>query len=249
MTRLVTACVVLFALPFAVAAGDDAFREATALARKGDLPAAIEAYRGLAASGTESASLYWNWAQAAAARGSVGEALWALLRARELEPGDAAIAREIEQLRQAANLDRAELSPVPLASVARFSVRYRVGLFAAVLLIVSVALHAAARVRTTARWPVAGAWTAGIAGVLLAAIPVAGSFAAPTAVVVQRGEPLADAASPTANVLATLREGEVVPVLDESGGYLRVEDSSGARGWATAEGVRRLDRPPSSRSH
>ena len=43
--------------------------------------------------------------------------------------------------------------------------------------------------------------------------------------------------------MGTLREGEVVPVLEASGDYLRVEDSSGARGWALAADVRRLDGP------
>jgi hypothetical protein len=60
----------------------------------------------------ESASLYWNWAQAAARRGNVGEALWALLRARELDPGDRAVARDIERLRESASLDRASWRPI-----------------------------------------------------------------------------------------------------------------------------------------
>jgi hypothetical protein len=34
----------------------------------------------------------------------------------------------------------------------------------------------------------------------------------------------------------------VVPILDDSGGYVRLEDSSGARGWALREDVRPLDR-------
>src|SRR5439155_21579206 len=60
------------------------FRQASELARAGDTPGAIAIYHDLAASGYESAALYWNWAQAASARGGVGEALWALLRARQL---------------------------------------------------------------------------------------------------------------------------------------------------------------------
>ena len=46
------------------------FREANDLARAGDYPKAIAVYGELAASGQESASLYWNWAQAATARGA-----------------------------------------------------------------------------------------------------------------------------------------------------------------------------------
>jgi hypothetical protein len=67
-------------------------------------------------------------------------------------------------------------------------------------------------------------------------------LASPTAVVVRRGAPLLDAAGPTAGTLGSLREGEVVVVLEESGGYLRVEDSSGARGWASSTDAWRLDR-------
>ncbi|MGE5126463.1 MAG: SH3 domain-containing protein, partial [Betaproteobacteria bacterium] len=51
-----------------------------------------------------------------------------------------------------------------------------------------------------------------------------------------------DAASPGAEPIGTLREGEVVPVLEASGDWLRVEDNAGARGWARAGDVRRLDR-------
>ena len=53
-----------------------------------------------------------------------------------------------------------------------------------------------------------------------------------------------DAASPSAEAVGALREGEVVPVLQVSGDWLRVEDNAGARGWAHAADVRRLDAPP-----
>jgi len=224
---------------------EDRFREGTAAINKGDLPAGIAIYRELAASGAESAALYWNWAQAASARGSLGEALWAVLRARELDPGDGAIAREADRLRQDANLDPAEIAPEPLAGLARFERRFHVGQLALLLLAASVLFHGIARLRSVARWPVAAAWTSLALGLALAIVPVAASFAAPTAVVVRRGEPLLDAASPTANSLGTLREGEVVLVLAESGAYLRVRDSSGASGWVPVAGAWRLDRPPS----
>ena len=37
-----------------------------------------------------------------------------------------------------------------------------------------------------------------------------------------------------------MREGEVVPILERGGPYVRIEDSSGVRGWALAEDVRTL---------
>ncbi len=219
------------------------FREATALARGGDSTGAVAIYRELAVGGHESGSLYWNWAQAAEARGAAGEALWALLRARELEAGDAATAREIERLRSSLNLDPAELSPSPLSSVGRIARRLHLAVLAVLLLAASLGAHVAARVVRAMGWPVAAAWVSLVLGTVAAAFVGLGSLAPPTAVVVRRDVQLADAASPTASTLGSMREGEVVPVLDVSGPYLRVQDSSGARGWVPVDDARRLDQP------
>jgi hypothetical protein len=227
------------------AAPPDRFREANEAARGGDYPKAIAGYSELAASGAESASLYWNWAQAASARGTTGEALFALLRARELDPGDRAVMREIERARQAANLDAAELAPDPLAALLRWCRRLHLSFLALALAAVSLALHACARLLPRGRrFGVAGLWTMA-AAVAVAVLPLVASLARPTAVVVRRGAPLLEAASPTAAPVGALREGEVVPLLDDGGAFLHVEDSSGARGWAHAADVRRLDRAPS----
>jgi hypothetical protein len=220
------------------------FRVANDSARAGDYPKAIAAYGEMAASGQESASLYWNWAQAATARGAQGEALWALLRARELEPGDRAVVRDVERLREKLNLDRAEISPEPLAAAGRVSRRFRLDLLALALLVLSLIAHALARLRLGRRRAGGAASLTLALGLLAATAPLAASFARPTAVVVRRGAPLLDAASPTAEVTGTLREGEVVPVLESSGEWLRVEDNAGARGWAHAADARRLDVPP-----
>ncbi len=232
------------AVPLLGAPADDRFREANELVRAGDYPRAIAAYAALAASGQESASLYWNWAQAATARGASGEALWTLLRARELDPGDRAVVRDVERLREALNLDRAEIAPEPLAAAARFSRRFRLDLVGAALVVLSVLAHVLARMRPGPRWPFSLAGAALGFGLLAAAVPLVGSLARPTAVVVRRGAPLVDAASPSAEATGSLREGEVVPVLEASGEWLRVEDNAGARGWAHAADVRRLDAPP-----
>lgn len=222
---------------------DESFREAGEAVRGGDFPRAEALYRELAASGAESASLYWNWAQAASARGATGEALWALMRGREVEPGDAAVRREIERLREAANLDPAEIAPEPLAVVARASRRFHLGLAALVALGLSIGFHCAARLAAGRRLGTA-AWTAGVLGLSLAAGPAVASLVRPTGVVLRRGAPLLESASLSAEPVGSLREGEVVPILSESGGYVRVEDSSGARGWAAGADVARLDRPP-----
>ena len=222
----------------------DRFREANELVRNGDYPKGSALYEELAGSGVESASLYWNWAQAAIARGAQGEALWALLRARELDPADRAVQRDVERLREGANLDRAEIAPEPLAAVARTARRFRLDLMALVLLFLSLGAHVGLRLRLPAPRLAPAAWTTLLLGLAIAAIPVAGAFARPTGAVVRRGAPLLDAASPTAEAVGSLREGEVVPILETSGGHVRVEDSSGARGWALASDVRRVDGPP-----
>jgi tetratricopeptide (TPR) repeat protein len=225
---------------------DERFDEANDLARAGDYPKAISLYHELAASGQESASLYWNWAQAASARGERGEALWALLRARELDPADRAVRRQIETLREALNLDPAEIAPEPLAAAARLARRLRLDVAGVVLLALSLAAHVLARLRPGSRWPAATAWVALSLGLLAAAAPIAGVLARSTGTVIRRGAPLLDAASPTAEAIGALREGEVVPILEPSGNWLRVEDASGARGWAHVADVRRLDVPPAA---
>ncbi|HXK09305.1 MAG TPA: SH3 domain-containing protein [Vicinamibacteria bacterium] len=226
---------------------DDRFREANELVRAGDYPKAIALYGELAASGHESASLYWNWAQAASARGAQGEALWALLRARDLDPGDRAVARDVERVREALNLDPAEIAPEPLAAAGRWSRRFRLDLLALALFVLSLAAHALGRLPPRRRWTGNAAGVGLGLGLLAAAVPVAASFARPTATVVRRAAPLLDAASPTAETAGSLREGEVVPVLESSGDWLRVEDNAGARGWAHVDDVRRLDTPPGRR--
>jgi hypothetical protein len=228
-------------VPGAFAQGEPAarFQAANDFARAGDYPKAIEGYAALSATDA-SASLFWNWAQAARARGAAGEALWALLRARDLEPGDRAVAGEIEEVRAALGLDAAEIAPEPLVAVSRLARRFGLAWLAVALAVLSLLAHAASRF---ARLAGAGAlgWTTTVLALCAALTVLLGAWARPTGVVVRRGAPLLPAASPSAESAGSLREGEVVPILDTSAGYVRLEDSSGARGWALGEDVRRLD--------
>jgi hypothetical protein len=215
---------------------DERLREGNEAARAGDHPRAIAAYRALAAAGARSASVYWNWAQSAEAQGLRGEALWALMCARQREPGDAAVARAIERLRQELNLDPAEIAPEPLAEVGRAVQRWHIDLPAVGLLVVSLAGRALQRIRRRVRGN-GLLWTSFTLGLLAALVAILGAQARATAVVLRRDVTLLDAASPTAEPLGALREGEVVPILAQSAGYLRIEDSSGARGWAHGNDV------------
>ncbi len=247
MKRSAAALVVALAATLAVAeTAEERFRAATGAVRSGDLAAGVRAFRELAAAGVASPSLYWNWAQAAAARGQLGEAVWALLRCRQLDPADSSVARELQRLRQLASLSPAETSPQPLAELARHARRLKAGSLTVALFVLSVLLHGAARWwLRAARWPVLGAWASLVLALLLV-VPVALApwVARPLATVVRAGVPMLDAASPHAGILTTLREGEVVPILTRSGSYLRIQDSSGARGWALAEEVWPLDEVP-----
>jgi hypothetical protein len=159
----------------------DRFREANDLVRAGDYPKAIALYQEIASSGQESASLYWNWAQAAAARGGQGEALWALLRARELDPGDRAVGRDVQRLREALNLDPAEIAPEPLSAVGRFARRFRLDLVALALLALSVLAHVLVRLGVGRRVAGRVAGSALALGLLVAVVPLAASFARPAA--------------------------------------------------------------------
>jgi hypothetical protein len=228
----------------AAASPAEAFRRAGDLIRSGDALRGLAMYRLLAASGFESGSLYWNWAQAASARGELGEAVWAILRGREVEPGDRALSRELERLREAANLDPAELAPEPLAALGRLARRFDLGWAALVLAALSLAAHVVAHLRPAKVWPARAAWALGALAVIAAIAPVGAAMARPTGVVVRRGAPLLDAASGAARSIGALRQGEVVPVLERSAEYLRVEDSAGARGWAHRDDVWPLDRRP-----
>jgi SH3 domain-containing protein len=233
----------LLALSGAAAAETPAerFRAAGEQLSGGDAVKAVAAYRELADSGVRSGSLYWNWAQAAFLRGETGEALWALLRAREIEPGDRALPREIQRAREAANLDPAEIAPEPLATLARAGRRFAIGWVVVLLAALSLASHVGVRLLPAHRWPARAAWASLALAVALGAVPLAGALARPTGVVVRRGAPLLDSASPTARAIGSLRQAEVVPLLEASDGYLRVEDSSGARGWAHRDDVWPLD--------
>ncbi len=197
-----------------VGSAEERFRAANELARSGDYPKALAGYAALAAAGGESASLYWNWAQAAVgARRSGRGALGAAAGARAGPGGSRRRARDRARARGAQprpGRDRARATGSrrprgpPLPPRPRRAGAPR-----------AVARRPRGRALSPASVAVARSRRALAAlGVLTAAVPIAGGFARPTAAVVRRGAPLFDAASPTAEATGSLREGEVVPVLD-----------------------------------
>ena len=88
--------------------------------------------------------------------------------------------------------------------------------------------------------PLISSLVSSLVGVLLISPVLAASLGERRGVVVQKDAPLVDRPSPDAVALANLREGEVVPLLGEEGDYLRIQDASGARGFAHQNDVRKL---------
>ena len=79
-----------------------------------------------------------------------------------------------------------------------------------------------------------------LAGLVLISPFLVAPFRGSRGVVVQKDAPLVDAPRDNAVALANLREGEVVPILGEEGSYVRIQDASGARGFALKSDVRRI---------
>lgn len=209
------------------------FRRGNEHAARSRWDEAMVEYGRLAGDGVRAPSLYWNWAQAASASGRKGEALWALMRGRELSPGDASMIREAERLRGELGLDPSEVSLGFLGDLRILARRFRFDALAILAFLVSVIAVMAKRPRALSLGGL-------LVGLALAAPFVAGSWRDPRGVVVQKDAPLLDVARTDALALANLREGEVVPILGEEGEYVRIQDASGARGFAHKTDVRRI---------
>lgn len=202
------------------------FRQGNESAIRARFDEARLAYDRLAKEGVRAPSLYWNWAQVASASGRKGEALWALLRAQELMPTDRALLREIDRLQGELGLDPSELSLGFLGDARMFARRLRFDVLAMVAFLLSLTL--AVRRKPARRLSL----VALLMGMFLLAPLLAWPGRGPRAVVVQKDAPLMDAPRGDALALANLREGEVVPILSEENEYVRIQDASGARGFA-----------------
>ena len=142
------------------------------------------------------------------------------------------MARELERLRGELGLDPSEMSLGLVGDARRLARRFRFDVIAVLLFLVSIALLFGKTPRAS--------WSLGafIAGLLVLAPLLAGAWRGPRGVVVQKDAPLLDIPRNDAVALANLREGEVVPLLADEGEYLRIQDASGARGFALKTDVR-----------
>ena len=210
------------------------FRRGNEGAARSQWDAALGAYAELEKQGVRAPSLYWNWAQTAAAAGKKGEALWAVLRARELAPADSSLSRELERLRAELGLDPSEVSLGLLGDLRVQARRFRLDLAAMVFLVISLGALFGKKPRATL------SRAALLAGVLLALPFFGGAWRGPRGVVIQKDAPLLDIPRDDAVALANLREGEAVPLLAFEGDYVRIQDASGARGFAHKGDVRKI---------
>jgi hypothetical protein len=208
------------------------FRRANENASLSNWDEAIQEYGRLVKGGVRAPALYWNWAQAAGASGKKGEALWALLCAQDLAPGDSSINRELERLRGELGLDPSEVSRGFLGDARDLARRFRFDALAIALMVSS--LIAVSRRRTGV------ALFMFLTGLVLISPFFGGSWREPRGVVVQKDAPLVDLPRADAVALANLREGEVVPLLAQAGEYQKIQDASGARGFAHKNDVRRI---------
>ena len=209
------------------------FRAANESAAQRRWDEALSTYEEIAGQGVRSPSLYWNWSQTAAATGRQGEALWALLNVRELSPGDSSVSAEVERLRAELGLDASEISLGLLGDLRNTARSFRLDAVALVALLVALALATSPRRARGSRILLA------IGLALL--VPFVGAILGESrAVVCLKDAPLVDIPRADAVPLAMLREGEVVPILGVEGDYLKIQDASGARGFAHKNTVRRL---------
>jgi hypothetical protein len=215
-------------------ASSEGFRRGNESAARSAWTDAIAEYHRLEAEGVRAPSLYWNWAQAASASGRKGEAIWALLRAQELGPRDAGVARDLERLRGELGLDPSEVSLGVVGDARRLARRFRFDVIAVLLFLASIAVLFGKTPRP--------AWSLGafLAGLLVVAPLLGGAWRGSRGVVVQKDAPLLDIPRDDAVALANLREGEAVPLLADEGEYLQIQDASGARGFALKTDVRQL---------
>ncbi|MBK5257877.1 MAG: hypothetical protein JJE39_17775, partial [Vicinamibacteria bacterium] len=182
--------------------------------------------------GVRAPALYWNWAQAASAGGRKGEALWALLCAQDLAPRDSSINREMERLRVELGLDPSELSRGFLGDARTFVRRFRFDAIGVVIMVFSLVMSLRKKARA--------AFLSFLMGLALMSPFFGGPWRESRGVVTQKDAPLVDVPRTDAVALANLREGEVVPLLGEEGDYVKIQDASGARGFAHKDDVRRI---------
>ena len=210
------------------------FRRGNENASRSRWEEAMLEYGQLAKEGVRAPALYWNWAQAAAASGKKGEAFWALLRAQDLEARDSTISRELERLRGELGLDPSEVSLGLWGDTRRLARRLRFDGLA-------IAAFALSLIATMGGKPRASlSLLMFLIGLVLVCPFLVAPFRDSRGVVVQKDAPLVDVPRDNAVALSNLREGEVVPILGEEGAYVRIQDASGARGFALKSDVRRI---------
>jgi len=217
---------------------DRAFERGTAAYRQGQYDRAVRHYRTALESGYASAALYHNLGTAYARLERPGPAIRYYEKARRLQPNDARLRHNLEQVRR-----RAGVYPDPLAQgPARLLGALVPGwaplvLLGAGLLLFGGGLVAAVRWTRPDRpapWARPGVWGPVVGGLLLAGVALGTSYLQSLerrAVVVASETPVRAAPDAGAAPDTTLSEGRMVEMGERRASWQEVRLADGTTGW------------------
>ncbi len=246
---LIAACRSAHAAPVSDAAIVAPFRQANELYRGGRFEDAAEAYRAILSRGVESGALYYNFGNALAKAGHVGQALWAYLEAERLAPRDpdvqANLAYIIGELRPEAQagvealLRQRRLAGLGLRlTTEELTIAWLVLLWAAALTWIAVGFSAQASARLR---PIAIALS--VAAVLAGAGMAARRLlldGIPRAVVVADQAEAKFAPQDSSTTHFVVPEGSVIRRMEEELGWVQVRRPDGQSGWVRRDAVKAL---------
>ncbi len=218
------------------------FQQGLAAYGRGDLAAAEDAFRTLAAQGHDGPDVLYNLGTTALAQGQIGEAVYALEQARRAGGGpDVEANLTIARGRQLDQLVGAQgEEPFVERLAAATSPSLAGGLFASLWALAFLLLAARVVLRHWRGWLLGGAASALAlavpAGVVLGA-HLYSQEAVHEGVVLARTLPVHEVPEPRSKVSFELHPGVKLRMLDRSGDFVRVRLHNGLEGWTDPAGV------------
>ncbi len=223
------------------------FYRANALYNEGQYQGAASEYEALAATGVQSAPLYFNLGNAYFKAGQLGQAILNYERARRLDPADPDVRANLSFALASTGAQGCDAAPVwqrllfPLAQ--RMPLWRLVGLTSAAYSLAFLGFAAFRLVRSRPRWlrsvSAALAVLALIGGTSLAA-QLWQHTAARGVIAAEGNTPVRFEPSDTGTVHYTLQQGSLVRVLESRTGWLLVARCDGRKGWVREDAVTTL---------
>jgi tetratricopeptide (TPR) repeat protein len=216
---------------------DPRLAQAEALAKKREIDAAADLYRGLVKDGVDGESVQYNLGTLALEQGRIGEAVLHLRSAHRLAPGDDDVAHNLEVALEA-RTDRlaGERAPDPVRVVGqRLSPRLARALFAVPLslagvLLALLGLVASVRVRRIARVALMISLTLTAVGAALYGARLSVEHTREAVILADQTAALKDP-DDAAAVSFTAHAGLFGDVMEESGGFVRIRFENGLEAW------------------